>query len=82
MLPYQILGFDSNGMEIKIQTYKYINSQKCSIKRTDIIINDESFLMAEIDGNENNIKSLPLKKQDYLPQLSFNRGDKYGIRIQ
>lgn len=82
MLPYQILGFDSNGMEIKIQTYKYINSQKCSIKRTGIIINDESFLMAEIDGNENNIKSLPSKKQDSLPQLSFNRGDKYGIRIQ
>lgn len=81
-MPYQILGFDSNGMEIKIQTYKYINSQKCSIKRTGIIINDESFLMAEIDGNENNIKSLPSKKQDSLPQLSFNRGDKYGIRIQ
>lgn len=81
-MPYQILGFDSNGMEIKIQTYKYINSQKCSIKRTGIIINDESFLIAEIDGNENNIKSLPSKKQDSLPQLSFNRGDKYGIRIQ
>ena len=81
-MPYQILGFDSNGMEIKVQTYKFINRQKCSIKRTDIIINDESFLMAEIDGNENNIKSLSSKKQDSLPQLSFNRGDKYGIRIQ
>ena len=82
VLPYQILGFDSNGMEIKVQTYKYINRQKCSIKRTDIIINDESFLMAEIDGNENNIKSLPSKKQDYLPQLSFNRGDKYALVLQ
>lgn len=82
VLPYQILGFDSNGMEIKVQTYKYINRQKCSIKRTDIIINDESSLMAEIDGNENNIKSLPSKKQDYLPQLSFNRGDKYALVLQ
>ena len=82
LLPYQILGFDSNGMEIKVQTYKFINRQKCSIKRTDIIINDESFLMAEIDGNENNIKSLPSKKQDYLPQLSFNRGDKYALVLQ
>lgn len=82
VLPYQILGFDSNGMEIKVQTYKFINRQKCSIKRTDIIINDESFLMAEIDGNENNIKSLPSKKQDYLPQLSFNRGDKYALVLQ
>ena len=82
VLPYQILGFDSNGMEIKVQTYKYINRQKCSIKRTDIIINDESFLMAEIDRNENNIKSLPSKKQDYLPQLSFNRGDKYALVLQ
>ena len=82
VLPYQILGFDSNGMEIKVQTYKYINRQKCSIKRTDIIINDESFLMAEIDRNENNIKSLPSKKQDYLPQLSFNRGDKYSLVLQ
>lgn len=82
VLPYQILGFDSNGMEIKVQTYKFINRQKCSIKRTDIIINDESFLMAEIDGNESNIKSLPSKKQDYLPQLSFNRGDKYALVLQ
>ena len=82
VLPYQILGFDSNGMEIKVQTYKFINRQKCSIKRTDIIINDESFLMAEIDGNENNIKSLPSKQQDYLPQLSFNRGDKYALVLQ
>lgn len=82
VLPYQILGFDSDGMEIKVQTYKYINRQKCSIKRTDIIINDESFLMAEIDRNENNIKSLPSKKQDYLPQLSFNRGDKYALVLQ
>ena len=53
VLPYQILGFDSNGMEIKVETYKFINRQKCFIKRTDIIINDESFLMAEIDGNGN-----------------------------
>ena len=82
VLLYQILGFDSNGMEIKVQTYKYINRQKCSIKRTDIIINDESSLMAEIDRNENNIKSLPSKKQDYLPQLSFNRGDKYALVLQ
>ena len=40
-------------MEIKVETYKFINRQKCFIKRTDIIINDESFLMAEIDGNGN-----------------------------
>lgn len=82
VLPYQILGFDSDGMEIKVKTYKCINRQKCSIKRTDIIINDESFLMAEIDGDENNIKSLPSKKQDQLPQLSFNRGDKYALVLQ
>ena len=82
VLPYQILGFDGDSMEIKVTTYKYIGTQGRFMKRTAFILNAKGFLMAEIDGNENNIKSLPSKKQDYLPQLTFNRGDKYALVLQ
>ena len=80
-VPYQILGFDGNEMEIKVKTYKCIGRRRFSIKRTDII-NEQNFLIAEIDENENNIKSLASKKQVYLPQWPFNSGDKYALVLQ
>ena len=82
VLPYQILGFDGDSMEIKVKTYKCIDTQGRFMKRTDFILNAKDFLTAEIDKSGNNVNSLLYKNQDYLPQLSFNRGDKYALVLQ
>lgn len=82
VLPYQILGFDGDSMEIKVKTYKCIDTQERFMKRTDFILNAKDFLTAEIDKSGNNVNSLLYKNQDYLPQLSFNRGDKYALVLQ
>lgn len=82
VLPYQILGFDGDSMEIKVKTYKCIDTQGRFMKRSDFILNAKDFLTAEIDKSGNNVNSLLYKNQDYLPQLSFNRGDKYALVLQ